>query len=493
MIFPITASKIYSTLGNPDSLIPMAIKDTANSLGLTAGSYITGKDAESQDRFIDEFGTQAIWLLGIPTYKKILDLVLFRSIGLDAGVDARVLKDQAVFELAKKYAKEHDEKFKTNPKVKKIAQSLEKITSKQKLFKGLTFGKFVASTALTIISYGALTDFRQKYREEKIKKDFYEKHSQKKKENNSTILLTKSKTFDSIHKKTNKEIKFTGKLEDFMFSPVKNLMIVDGSITTERIAKSQNKQEFMGYVLKEGFFWFFMYFAGERIKAMLENSSLKKRNIPISLDARAIESEELRKALLNNKIMQSIYEFPASNNPTNAEIYKFVNENPDNLIVKMGKISGLIKTVKGTEAINEQTKKVVEGSGSIDNRKYIDPDEIKGLKDKLIMLYEKGEEFVNREAETLKAKLKSEGKEFAGLSAEQKVEILTKYLDKVKKGNRAATIKNIGACIGFLGILLPAMIVGWRFMDKENKEYKVRTEIEKKLKAEMAAKNKIIA
>ena len=108
MISPITTSKIFSTLGNGNSLVPMGIKDTANSLGLTAGSYITGQAAESQDRFIDEFGTQLIWLLGIPAYKKILDLTLFKGLGYDAGVDVRVLKDKEVFELAKKYAKQHD-------------------------------------------------------------------------------------------------------------------------------------------------------------------------------------------------------------------------------------------------------------------------------------------------------------------------------------------------------------------------------------------------
>ena len=109
MISPVTVSKIYSVLGNNDSLWPMAIKDTANGLGLTAGSYITGKDAESQDRFIDEFGSQAIWLFGIPVFKRVLDLGLFKPLGLDPGVDVRVLKDQDVFELAKKYAKQHDE------------------------------------------------------------------------------------------------------------------------------------------------------------------------------------------------------------------------------------------------------------------------------------------------------------------------------------------------------------------------------------------------
>ena len=63
-------SYMYSKLGSNSSLLPLAIKDVANSVGITAGSYVTGKDVESKDRFIDEFGTQAIWLGGIPFYKR---------------------------------------------------------------------------------------------------------------------------------------------------------------------------------------------------------------------------------------------------------------------------------------------------------------------------------------------------------------------------------------------------------------------------------------
>ena len=79
MIPAISASKIYSTLGNANSLVPLALKDVANSVGLTASSYIIGDEAEGRDRFIDEFGTQAIWLFGIPVYKKVLDLTLFKT------------------------------------------------------------------------------------------------------------------------------------------------------------------------------------------------------------------------------------------------------------------------------------------------------------------------------------------------------------------------------------------------------------------------------
>ena len=90
MIPVITASKVYSVLGNNNSLVPLAIKDVANSAGVTAGSYVTGNEAEGEDRFIDEFGTQAIWLFGIPVYKKLMDLALFKLMGYDHKIDVRV-------------------------------------------------------------------------------------------------------------------------------------------------------------------------------------------------------------------------------------------------------------------------------------------------------------------------------------------------------------------------------------------------------------------
>ena len=74
------AAKIFSTLGNSQSLIPLAIKDSANATGMTVASSITSKD-EGKDRFIDEFGTEAIWLGAIPLYKKIIDKTLFKAAG----------------------------------------------------------------------------------------------------------------------------------------------------------------------------------------------------------------------------------------------------------------------------------------------------------------------------------------------------------------------------------------------------------------------------
>jgi hypothetical protein len=264
-----------------------------------------------------------------------------------------------------------------------------------------------------------------------------------------------------------------------MFSPVKNMMLVDAAITGERLGESKNSQEFMQYVIKEGFFWFFMYFAGAQIKNFLEKHSLTKKNLPIDLDSRVVESEELKDALLNNKIMKHVNEFPLENKPSNADVYRFVNDNPDNLVVKMAKKSDIIETVKEKTGLFSKAK----DTGSVDNRKYIDSDDVIGIKNKLKTLYEKGQEFIANEA-------KKAGKSISDLTDADKTKYLEDYLKQVKKGNRFTTLKNIGACIGVLGLLMPSIIVAWRFADKENQEYKVRTDIENKLKAELAASSK---
>ena len=73
----LNVGSIFSRLGNPDSLIPLAIKDSTSTAGMTVGSYITGKE-EGHDRFIDEVGTEAIWLGGLPFFKWLYNKTTLR-------------------------------------------------------------------------------------------------------------------------------------------------------------------------------------------------------------------------------------------------------------------------------------------------------------------------------------------------------------------------------------------------------------------------------
>ena len=242
MISGIT-SKIYSQLGSNTSLLPLAIKDVANSVGLTAGSYVTGQDVEGKDRFIDEFGTQAIWLGAIPFFKKVTDLTLYKVLGIDPKFDVRNLKNKDI--LAKAIEKAPTEKIK---------QSIIKASKNPNYTKNLALGKFAFSTIAAIGAYTWLTKFRQKYRLNEAKEKLKQNSNQNKQHVN--IEQKTPQAFRGVHKDNKgKQIPFGGSLQEFMFNPAKNMMLLDGAITEERLRNSESKQEFINYTIKEGGTW----------------------------------------------------------------------------------------------------------------------------------------------------------------------------------------------------------------------------------------------
>lgn len=435
MIPKITASTVYSKLGDNSSLVPLAIKDIANSCGLTAASYMSGDNAEGKDRFIDEFGTQAIWLWGIPVYKKLLDIALFKQAKLDPEVDARILKNKDILQAAKEMAP-----------TESIKNSLKAVAENQSKFKALTVAKFAASTILTAGTYLGLTKFRHNYTESKIKKDYFEKMKKQQMNGYNTENIPFSSAFSHVHKqnKNSKNVAFTGGVQDFIFDPVKNLMLVDGAITGERLTHAKNPQDFLGYVIKEGFFWAFMYFAGPTLSKALEKFADQKGK-SIDLDSRVIFGKDLEKAF-NGKdsgiMPKQIQEFKKAAK-SDIELYKFaVKPENKNLIIKMAKDSGIITLADGSELV--------------DTRKYIDLKELRGIcnkAEKLFTQYKKSEQ------------------------------PLDEFLKSVRSLKKASILKNIGACIGALGIIAPAIMLGLR---KLNPDYQVRKDIEKKLANQQA-------
>lgn len=435
MIPKITASTVYSKLGDNSSLVPLAIKDIANSCGLTAASYMSGDNAEGKDRFIDEFGTQAIWLWGIPVYKKLLDIALFKQAKLDPEVDARILKNKDILQAAKEMAP-----------TESIKNSLKAVAENQSKFKALTVAKFAASTILTAGTYLGLTKFRHNYTESKIKKDYFEKMKKQQMNGYNTENIPFSSAFSHVHKqnKNSKNVAFTGGVQDFIFDPVKNLMLVDGAITGERLTHAKNPQDFLGYVIKEGFFWAFMYFAGPTLSKALEKFADQKGK-SIDLDSRVIFGKDLEKAF-NGKdsgiMPKQIQEFKKAAK-SDIELYKFaVKPENKNLIIKMAKDSGIITLADGSELV--------------DTRKYIDLKELRGICDKaekLFTQYKKSEQ------------------------------PLDEFLKSVRSLKKASILKNIGACIGALGIIAPTIMLGLR---KLNPDYQVRKDIEKKLANQQA-------
>ena len=234
----------------------------------------------------------------------------------------------------------------------KILHSLQKVAVNQPKYRALTIAKFVASTALTCVTYFGLTKFRHKYTENQIKKDYFERQQQMgknisfmDKDKSVSNNIPFSSAFSAVHNKSNnKNVTFTGGIQDFIFDPVKNLMLVDATITGERLSHSRNPQDFFGYVIKEGSFWAFMYLAGPMISKALEKSDDAKGR-SIDLDARVIESPMLRNSFADGSIKAHLEAFKAADK-SDVDIYKFaVNSKTDNLIVDMAKMSDVIEVI----------------------------------------------------------------------------------------------------------------------------------------------------
>ena len=428
----VNVAKVFSTLGNPDSLIPLAIKDSASTAGMTVGSYITGKE-EGHDRFIDEVGTEAIWLGGLPFFKWIYNKTVFKSQGLDAKFDARNLKDKNILEKIKKYAP-----------TDKIKENIEKISTNEIAYKRTATGRFLVSTVLTIGSYIGLTKYKQHYTDKKIRenliKEYKESQAKKTKENKDS-------------NSQNPSFKGVGStIESIALSPVKNMWVLDGAITAERLADSRSKQEFIGYAIKEASLLFFMYYAGGKIQEMLENYAEKKHKMSIALDARVLEDGFLKKAFEDGTISKSLEDFKNANT-SKANLYEFLHKNPDNLVVKAAKMSDIIKMYEISQGIFK--KSII--TDKIDTRKFIDLEDFENL---------------NKKIETLYSQYKN------ALSSGNTSDDFFKQIKKLK---RNSIITGLGSCMFALGVLTPAVMLLNRMASNDNQEFETKKRIRKQL------------
>lgn len=415
----VNAAKIYSTLGNPNSLVPLGVKDASSCLGMTAGSYATGKE-EGFDRFIDEFGTEALWLGGIPAFKWIFDKTVFKTYGLDSKIDPRNLKDSEIFKKIKQYAPTEE-----------IKKNLEKAENKKRLFKNLAATKFAVSTVLAAVTYVGMTRLKQYYTEQKIRKNLIKEYNESKKAKQEENNNANKPAFKGIGQV----------VEEFAFSPVKNMYIMDGFITTERLTDSRSSQEFIGYAIKEGSCLFFLYYAGKKIQEFMEKNAKSKHGKSITLDSRVLEDSKFKQAFLDGSIEASLKEFNAANT-SKVNLYEFLHKNPDNKIVQIAKQSDLITTLKG--------------SNKIDTRAYIDLKEVQNVSSQVSELYNQYKSSLGKET-------------------------CDEFFKGVRKLKRRSIINNIGACILALGVITPGIMLLKRLTDKSGKEFQTKREIKEQL------------
>lgn len=466
---------IISTFGDHSSLVPIFTKDVVNSLGMTSFSYDAGGKIEAKDRFIDEFGTMAIWIGGLPFFKWAVNKTLYKAAKLDPTVDVRLLQHKEQLEAAKKYAKIAAQKLNSQ----KIETSLLHAAENTKLAKGMFLGKFAAATALTLGSFFTLVKAKQNYTQKQIENEFWKKKSQDHFYYNNVAKSPAFKAFspeikNAENKKANsKHVSFKGVgsfLSGFMFDPVKNLFLVDAGITGERLGSSRTKSEFAEYAIKEGSLLFLLYVAGRYVQQGIEKISEKVFKKPIDLHAEFLKSETLKNGIKNGTLESEVAAF-TQNISKNAKkkitpdsmkkIFEFIydEKNADNIVVKAAKESGIIETIKTPKKgllnkIKFTLFKSGHDTGLINPHQYIKASDMEKLAKHL---------------KNISQSHKTSGQE------------LGKFLKRSAQFKVGSVIANMGVTCLFLGLIVPYSMMKYREKHNGNKEFHVQSETIKQL------------
>lgn len=452
-------TKIISTLGNKESLIPIIAKDAVDSASLTYNAYKAGGTVEGIDRAFDEFGTQAIWIGGIPFFKKLYDLSAYKLGKLNPDVDIRVLNNKEYASWASENAKGF-----INKKGKTVKDAItESLKDGGKKANNLYKGKVIVATALTLGTYFALTKLKHKNTKNnvlnKLHNDtFKSENSDKTKishkgssiysnlkgveQNNNSVFSdinnlnqnnsAQTPSFKGIVKKA---------VDGILFNPVHNMKIIDAGITTERLACSRNPVEFVEHAIKEGAFLFTLYGLGGKIESGIDKLSDKVFNKPIELGIDVLMDKNFENALANNKILSDIAQMPAKNKSLTEKL-NFIINNPNNALVQAAKKSKIVSVVKDAK-----------GNQVIDTSKFINIEEFEALADKL----------------------KNIDTKFKGSNQSIKT-----YLNKTKAFKVGSVLANIGISCAILGYGIPKLVYKYREWKTGSSKFHVAEDIKTK-------------
>ncbi len=423
------STKVISTLGNKESLLPIMLKDGVDSASLTYKSYKAGGVIEGIDRGIDEFGTQAIWIGGIPFFKFLIDKSIYKLAKINPAVDPRVISDKEY----SKWALDNAKGIMSNDKTQSVKEAISKcLKDGGKAAKSLYIAKVALSTVLTLGAYFLLTKLKQKNTKNNILKEM---------NNNVASCNNHSKIFDDIAEFKSKSPSFKGIagniINGVMYNPVHNMKIIDAGITSERLLCSRNATEFCEHAIKEGGFLFFIYGFGNLIEKGINKISSAVFKTPIDLPIDVLTDESYKKALQGGSIIKELESLPAGKL---TDKLNFIINNPDNILVKSAKKSKIISTVKDAS-----------GNTHTDTSKFIDMKKLEEL------------------AENLKTAQKKF--EISGISAE-------KYVKKAKGLKILSVMANIGISCLFLGVIIPKLI----YLYREKKTGTTKFHVEENMK-----------
>jgi len=396
-ISSITTSVLSSLGNNTGSVIPIATKDLIQNQVLVAEYAKKGGKYDAFEKFVEENGTSAVWLGGLPLIKKIFDKTVYKLAGVNPDVDIKKLKEGTSdsIEFAINKLKEQTARGKAGRTATEQLKALENVAANKTLAKGLFVGKFAVATALTMFALTKIIMYKQKHTKEKAEQNIKLKVLQEnilkqsvKKTDVYKMFMNKTgkNTKDSNTKDKNVAFKGIGSaLSAFMYNPVLNQMILDGGITGLR-TKTARKGERRDVLVKEGFEIAFLYPLAVPIQKGFDMLAGKLFNKDTGLDYAVLASERFKNSIGDGSMQSALAEFSKNvnieqigkNSNVDKNVLNFIYDNPDNPVVKFLKDIGDVSTVKETVGKKFGLFNIKRATDEIDSLAHIDMSSVQG-------------------------------------------------------------------------------------------------------------------
>lgn len=298
---------IISAVGNNRGIAPLFVRDCCieipSKLGLTYNQNL--KDSRQmannavRERFIDEYGTSAIWMGGPVLLGKFSNWVI-KKCGYNAGVNMSLFKERK------------DQGIKYNiEKFREIApeaiKDMEKALLNKSKYQRLQAGKFAISTLIPIALMGFLLPKLNFKLTEKIREKQGGNVRSNVNQNNTVSFKGLASTMANM-------------------SNVNKMAFTDGGLTIGRVWTARNKYEQMELGFKNSMMMFLNFVFPIYLAKGLDKLSMKLFNTDVNLDPKLMNDSKFLE-----KIKKNIIKTPEKRE----EIIEFLDKNPESDFAKL--------------------------------------------------------------------------------------------------------------------------------------------------------------
>jgi len=340
-----------SAVGNNSSVYPLLVRDC----GIEAPAKVVqtynqnAKDSKrmathaTRERLIDEYGTSAVWMGGVPVVEAIANKIIQTKTGLNGNVSLQLLETKKNSNVYKDVAQNIEiniQKFKD--KAPEAVKDLLNIKANAAKYKNISNRKYAIALVVPMAIMGFVLPKANfgltKYLIGKDIKSGKLPNPNKMPDMKKSAVSSKKgnpafESLNSMKKSNTPSFKGLGTIVGSL-SQTQKMAVTDGGLAVGRVGTSRGTNEKIESLFKAGGMLLLNFVAPKYIEKILDKGTQATFGIDTALDPKIMADKRFLVQVKKNKL-----ELPKKE----AEVLDFIDNNPESMLAKYTKKNKLVK------------------------------------------------------------------------------------------------------------------------------------------------------